>query len=441
MPNCTEPTNEEKELFKQIHIIKEETTPVFKDPAITVIEKINALLKTTLEYFVEQRYHEEDFVYEGLTAERKKRLIDLATIDFMRAWIRGDVALRQNVHSFSGNKYKAYECTRGGDFDEGHARAVWRALKEEQYKIYLARRQQNNECQIFTKDEFLAKESFSYAQEVSFYDLWGADAALAGKLDLRDQYLELKKPLGTKPIQGKLEEAYRSYLRIFQQLIPGTDSEKAMGDIEYILSAISAHELEYTYHFGLFALLARCGKEQGKFLDPNLNSEDFRLLWGRAEYITGEQLTGRERVVMYSPYDIFRYQQEIELLYQCHDNEEYKNHYLQEHRADIIILRNILLLAGNIQPPRSLPSLNKRDFETARKFFKDCMPVYSVCSPLTGDESGIKDYRMAQDEFRYIVKVLRFWSALPVEGARREKSEEREAYTAARAHYREKLRT
>ena len=84
--------------------------------------------------------------------------------------------------------------------------------------------------------------------------------------------------MGTRPNRGKLEDDYQRYLRIFQQLIPGTDSEEAMSDIEYVITSISAHELEYTYHFGLFALLARCGQEKGRFLSPDRYGEKFRRL-------------------------------------------------------------------------------------------------------------------------------------------------------------------
>lgn len=440
MSNSTVSKIDEAKLEKQLLDLREDTNPIFKDSGITAINKTKKLLEKTLEFFVEQRFHEESFVYEGLSPERKDRLIDLATIDFMRAWIRADTNLRQNVHSFSGNRYKLHENTRGNiSYDEGHARELWRKLKEEQYKIDLALHQQNYEGPIFSEDEPPAKESSAYGREVPFYALWAADAALAGKLELRDQYLELKKPMGTKTNPKKLEDDYQRYLRIFQQLIPGTDSEKAMSDIEYVITSISAHELEYTYHFGLFALLARYGKEKGKFLRPNRYGEKFRRLWGRAEYIDGELLTGQKRVVMYSPYDIFRYKQEIELLYR--DDHKEEEQFFQEHRADMIILRNILLLAGNIQLPRSLPHLTKEDLSEAREFFKKDMPVYSVCNQLTNGEDKEKNYCMKLDESQYIVKVLRFWRDLPVEGAHRDKSEERTAYTSATKYYKQNLKT
>ena len=440
MPDSATPIRDEKELFNQILNLRKETDPIFKNSDKTALDKIKQLLEKTLEFFVEQRFHGESFVYEGLTPERKARLIDLATIDFMRAWIRADTNLKQNVHSFSGNRYKIHENTRGRIvYNDSRPRELWRKLKEEEYKSYLALHQQNYEGSVFSEDKPPAKESSAYGQEVPFYALWAADAALAGKLELRDQYLELKKPMGTKPNRGKLEDDYQRYLRIFQQLIPGTDSEEAMSDIEYVITSISAHELEYTYHFGLFALLARCGQEKGRFLSPDRYGEKFRRLWGRAEYIDGEQLTGQKRVVMYSPYDIFRYEQEIEFLYQD-DNEE-KKKFFQEHRADMIILRNILLLAGNIQLPRSLPHLTKEDLREARKFFEEDMPVYSVCNQLTGGKDEEKNYCMTPIEFRYIVKVLRFWRDLPVGGADRDKSEERTAYTSATAYYKQKLKT
>ena len=69
------------------------------------------------------------------------------------------------------------------------------------------------------------------------------------------------------------------------------------------------------------------------------------------------------------------------------------------------------------------------------------MPVYSVCNQLTGGKDEEKNYCMTPIEFRYIVKVLRFWRDLPVEGAHRDKSEERTAYTSATAYYKQKLKT
>lgn len=426
--------------YQDIQRLSDETNPIFEKEATDVVEKSRELMEETLNFTLNSKYC-DSLLDTAFLPERKEQLIDLAVAVYMQAWLKGDSNAQQNIHSFVTQKYvpKNSPQKRGKiDIDEELARKYWRYLREELFRQKSYRLQQTYDKSMFD-DASHVKEEFTYAKPFDFMMLWKADASATGKTDLLKLYLDRKEPFGIKPRLETMESAYRNYYRIFESITPGSDDETAMGDIEYTVTSMMAHEIEYTNHFHLAATISKYLSKKKIGLNLNDNAEKIRRLWARIDSVEGELISGKNGSIPYLPYDIFHYDEDVECLFQQGEQVEI---YIQKRRSDIITLRNIILMAVMSHPSCTLPHWREMDYAAARDFFQNCLPVYSVYSKSQiCKEAGERGYRMSEEEFCFIRSFYKLWLEMPVEGSTRDKIKDRRDNRKNMKWYREKLKS
>ena len=195
-----------------------------------------------------------------------------------------------------------------------------------------------------------------------------------------------------------------------------------------------AHEMEYTDHFHLAAMISIYLIKNECELDLNENAESIRLLWARADSVKGEAIAGKKRMFAYYPYDIFHYDEDIQYLL---NQDQQSGSYLQKRRDDMIILRNTIFLAALAQNTSALPHWRERDYLAARNFFQNRLPVYAVYSnSQLCKEAGKQGYRMCEKDFHFILSFYEFWLNMKIEGSCRDNKADREDYIKGMKYFR-----
>ena len=173
-----------------------------------------------------------------------------------------------------------------------------------------------------------------------------------------------------------------------------------MGDVEYVVTSLMAHQMEVSYRIHLSVLVAHYMKQKHLSLNPLKPGycelrlrERSKNIWSRFKeanlLITplgpAESIPDME----YCSYSILNYPQII-TMYLFAPQEEAKE-ILAESLLDIILVRTMIYVASAIQPPREIHPWTSQDYQTARKFFETQYPIYDVINQAPIGQNGDLD--------------------------------------------------
>lgn len=338
---------------------------------------------------------------------RVNHLINLAVIEYMRMWLQTDWTAQQNLHAFCREKYLPQGQPSVSNEKEPYGNNYntrYKTLGHFSFEKEMIIRQAKSEDVFINNTRVVRAQPPSYSKLLHFFDLWKIERYNQGQLQILPLLLERKKFLGTtckKDGNTKLCEACKQYYRIFQGLSKGLSPDGTpMGDVEYVVTALMAHQMEVSYRIHLSVLVAHYMKQKHLLLDPLKPGyceprlrERAKNIWSRFKeanlLITplgpAESIPDME----YCSYSILNYPQMI-TMYLFAPQEEAKE-ILAEALLDIILVRTMIYVASAIQPPREIHPWTSQDYQTARKFFETRYLIYDVINQAPIGQNGDLD--------------------------------------------------
>ena len=364
------------------------------------IEDIGNIMSVLLEQLC--ILNNKKFVLES--PPRVNHLINLAAIEYMRMWLQTDWTAQQNLHAFCRESYLPQGQPSISDSNEPYSdnyNTRYKTLERFSFEKEMTIKQAKSESVFINNTRVVRAQPPSHSKLQHFFDLWKIERYNQGQLLILPLLLERKRFLGTtskKDGNNSLYEACNRYYRIFQGLSKGLSPDGTpMGDVEYVVTSLMAHQMEVSYRIHLSVLVANYMKQNHLSLNPSKPGDcEHRLIerakniWSRFKeknlLITPLGPAGSIPDMEYCSYSILNYPQMITMY--LFAPEEDAEEILAESLLDIILVRTMIYVASAIQPPREIHPWTSQDYRTARKFFETQYPICDVINQAPIDQNG-----------------------------------------------------
>lgn len=299
------------------------------------------------------------FLYAHLDEWHKERIVNWGTSEYLKEWLKHDSSTYRNIHEFFQYRFDEKDRKDRKDTITNDYQEFWKSVR-----LVSARRMDNTlqakeaglpySRKLFQKTENArdADRKFDllhlWESEKRLYAGSGSEAGPA--LEILSLYAERK----SRCEKENLINAYQRYYQLFQSITP----EKAgdLNDVEYVVTNMQLHEIEYMYRLHLCARLAQSAIEKEKFAPF---PKEYRVLWHPRMVDRNVPIapkSGTKTLIFYS-YDIVNYPNEIEYAYRhaCeilskHDLSPELSNHICLNDLQVSLTRHMMLLVAAVRP-------------------------------------------------------------------------------------------
>lgn len=393
----------------------------------TVLQTTKLLMREALDLLCFFNSDDENlrFLYAHLDEWNKERIVNWGTSEYLKEWLKHDVSTYRNIHEFFQYRFdekgrKDRKDTITNDYQKFwksvhfvSARRMDNTLQAKEaglkYSMKLSEKMETTGDTEKTKEDVPGKFDLLHLWESEKRISAGNGSEAGPALEILSLYAERK----SRCKDEDLINAYQRYYQLFQSIAP----EKAgdLNDVEYVVTNMQLHEIEYMYRLHLCARLAQSAIEkEGAAPFP----EEYRVLWHPRMIDRNVPIapkSGTKTLIFYS-YDIVNYPDEIEYAYK-HAREILSKHNLSPELSNHICLnelqvsltRHMMLLVAVVRPhsdSQSVPKWTAKDFKEARRFYENDMRIYRVWeqNPFRGDAQLSGKDKNNEELARYIRK-------------------------------------